>query len=65
MLALRLEKGINLLEFFEDIPKKLTEKINNFESKGLISYNHPHLYLTDKGMLLSNILITELIYEDL
>ncbi len=65
MLALRLKKGINLLEFFEDIPKKLTEKINNFESKGLISYNHPHLHLTDKGMLLSNILITELIYEDL
>lgn len=65
MLALRLKKGINLLEFFEDIPKKVTEKINNFESKGLISYNHPHLHLTDKGMLLSNILITELIYEDL
>lgn len=65
MLALRLKKGINLLEFFEDIPKKVTEKINNFESEGLISYNHPHLHLTDKGMLLSNILITELIYEDL
>ena len=65
MLALRLKKGINLLEFFEKIPEKLLKKINNFESKGLISYNHPHLHLTDKGMLLSNILITELIYEDL
>lgn len=65
MLALRLKKGINLLEFFEEIPQKLIEKINKFEREGLVSYNHPNLALTDKGMLLSNILITELIYEDL
>ena len=65
MLGLRLKKGINLLEFYENVPQNLIEKINKFESEGLVSYNHPHLYLTDKGMLLSNILITELIYEDL
>ena len=65
MLALRLKKGINLLEFFEEIPQKLIYKINKFEREGLVSFNHPNLALTDKGMLLSNILITELIYEDL
>lgn len=65
MLALRLKKGINLLEFYEEIPRKLIEKIKRFEKAGLVDFKTPNLHLTDKGMLLSNILITELIYEDL
>ncbi|MBQ8203062.1 MAG: radical SAM family heme chaperone HemW [Clostridia bacterium] len=65
MLALRLMKGIDITEYYNPLPQDLINKLEGYKKQGLITYNHPMVSLTDKGCLVSNTLITELIYEDL
>ncbi len=61
MLNLRLKSGINLTDFYSPVPAVLKEKAERLKAAGLISGNFPQVCLTDKGMLLSNSVIMELI----
>ena len=61
MLALRTDDGV-LASTFPDCKK---EKISRFKKAGLLEFKDGKITLTDKGMLLSNSIISELIYEDL
>ena len=65
MLALRLKKGVDITKFYNPLPEDLKQKLKKLEAEDLIEYSHPNISLTDKGMLVSNIIITELIYENL
>ena len=65
MLALRLKKGVDITKFYNPLPEDLKLRLKKLEAEDLIEYNHPNISLTDKGMLVSNIIITELIYENL
>ncbi len=60
MLGLRLSKGIDLEEIYGEIPNEVILRARQLEQAGLINYSHPHISLTDKGMLLSNSVILEL-----
>lgn len=55
MLALRLKDGLQV-----DFNPKLSNKCKLFEQNGLLKTNHNRIILTDKGMLLSNSIITEI-----
>ncbi|MCQ2454657.1 MAG: radical SAM family heme chaperone HemW [Clostridia bacterium] len=57
MLGLRLKKGIDLSEVLSD---NIVNKLAIFVNSGLIELNGTNLSLTDKGMLVSNSVITEL-----
>ncbi len=65
MLALRLKEGIDITEYYNPLPESISSKLEKLKDEGLIEYNFPRISLTDRGMLVSNILITELVYEDL
>lgn len=65
MLGLRLKAGVDMTEFYNPLPEGKAKKLKKFQSEGLIEYNHPTVSLTDRGMLVSNMLITELVYENL
>ncbi len=56
MLGLRLKKGVLLSEV--NISK---DRLSLYENAGLISTDNSRISLTDKGMLLSNTIITELL----
>lgn len=60
MLGLRLSEGVSLSDFGFDVAAK-TERL---QSAGLVRVSGDRLSLTDKGMLVSNSIITELLYEN-
>lgn len=67
MLALRLKKGVDLSAFLCDNKVAGNERISRLEKEKLIELTGNRLSLTDKGMLLSNSVIAELlesIYEN-
>ena len=55
MLALRLKEGLEV-----EFNPKLLSKCKLFEQKALLKINDNRIILTDKGMLLSNSIITEI-----
>ena len=55
MLALRLNEGLAV-----EFNPKLLNKCKLFEQNGLLKTNDNRIILTDKGMLLSNSIITEI-----
>ncbi len=65
MLRLRMRKGINLISlkyFYGDEPyNRIQKKAPFLKEKGLVFYDGVILTLTEKGMLLSNAVISELI----
>ncbi len=58
MLGLRTNRGADISSYCE----KNDPRLLKFEQEGLLKNDYPFVYLTDKGMLLSNRIITELIY---
>ncbi len=60
MLGLRLSQGVDLTQIYDTIPQTIIDKALLFEKAGYIKANLPHISLTDKGMLISNSIITEL-----
>ncbi len=66
MLNLRLRKGINLLSFKKeeniDLIKAKFNIIKELRSEKLIRIRHNHLYLTRKGIMVSNAVISKLIF---
>ncbi len=67
MLRLRLKAGIRFDEFESryktKIPQGLIDKARIYEKNGLVSFDGGGFSLTDKGMLVSNSIITELAEE--
>ncbi len=65
MLALRLKRGLVFQEyealFGEKVKADVTEKAELFAKNGLCICDKDHISLTDKGMLVSNTIIGELI----
>lgn len=64
MLGLRLSSGIDLSKIYPSIPDNLKRKISAFENFGYLTVDMPYISLTDKGMLVSNSIITELLLAD-
>ena len=62
MLGLRLSEGVNLEKIYGEIPESIKNKITLLEKAGYIKANLPHISLTDSGMLISNSIITELLW---
>ena len=63
-LSLRTAKGLNLTEFnqkFYDFNKKNAKTLEKLTNLGLIEFENEFLKLTDKGVLLENSIIVELI----
>ena len=67
MLSLRLSKGLNLTalkEKYSDAPiEKIIKKASFLKEKGLINFDGNTISLTENGFLLSNNIITELMYN--
>ena len=61
MLSLRTNDGVEINNF----NRSVISKIEEFKKAGFLDVKDNKVCLTDKGMLLSNSIITELIYEDL
>ncbi len=61
MLGLRLKMGVDINEFFAPVSKSVADKIALYEKGGLIEKNGNKISLTDRGMLVSNSIITELL----
>lgn len=65
MLRLRLLDGIDLLEykniFSKELPNSFHKKCNLFKKADLLKITENKIFLTDKGMLLSNTIISELL----
>ncbi|MBP3442490.1 MAG: radical SAM family heme chaperone HemW [Clostridia bacterium] len=66
MLRLRLKQGLVFKEYYEKYHKNLSdeviEKAKLFEKQGLVTVNDTSIALTREGFLLSNTIISELIY---
>lgn len=62
MLGLRLSQGVDLSQIYYEIPQNIKDKINLLEKAGYIKANLPRISLTDSGMLISNSIITELLW---
>ncbi len=66
MLALRLSDGLIFEEFekrfSEKVPERLIKKLNLFAGSGYILIDKEHARLTPRGFLVSNSIISELIY---
>ncbi len=61
MLTLRLSEGVNLESVYNPIPNKIISYLKALEKAELVNLRLPYVSLTDKGMLVSNSIITELI----
>lgn len=66
MLRLRLADGVSFSDYKErfckDFPKEIFERTKVFENNGLLIVTDKAIYLTRKGFLLSNTIISSLIY---
>ncbi len=65
MLKLRLSKGVDLNEIFGIASEGILKKADMLCKAGFIEYSGSHISLTDKGMAVSNSIITEFLYEDI
>ncbi len=67
MLSLRLSRGLVFSEFRErfnsDLPDSVIKKARLLEKGGLCRVDDIRIFLTDKGMLVSNSIISELLGE--
>ncbi len=67
MLNLRLIDGINFNEymnyFSEELPKEFLSCAHNMQKHGLLNITDKNIYLTEKGMLISNNIISTLLEE--
>ena len=67
MLSLRLSRGLVFSEFKErfayDLPARVINKARLLEKGGLCRVDDDRISLTDKGMLVSNSIISELLGE--
>ena len=65
MLALRLKEGLCFKEYRERFGKDLNDSIRkaalHLKEAGLLNVNDDSISLTDRGMLLSNSIITNLL----
>ena len=65
MLHLRLKEGINIKEYTEkygkELPKEFLELCKSFEKAEFLKFQENRISLTNKGMLLSNSIIAELL----
>lgn len=64
MLGLRLSRGVDLSKIYGEMPEIIKAKINLLQKAGYIKVNLPHISLTDRGMLISNSIITELLENE-
>ena len=68
MLALRTSKGLNLKDFKEragyDLVKRQNQLISALHRENLIRISHGYLRLTKNGMLVSNVIIRRLAFDD-
>lgn len=62
MLGLRMSKGINIAQIYGEIPANIRSKIVMLEKAGYVKADLPHISLTDSGMLISNSIISELLW---
>ena len=62
MLGLRLSQGVDLSQIYGEIPEDIKNKINLLQKAGYINSNLPHISLTNSGMLISNSIISELLW---
>lgn len=66
MLRLRLSEGLNFQSYYEryhkNLPAAVIEKARFFEKQGLMKVTDSSIALTRDGFLLSNTIISELIY---
>lgn len=60
MLALRTSSGADIEKMYGTVPKEIKDEIENLIKHGLLYDSYPIIKLTDKGMLVSNSIITEL-----
>lgn len=62
-MGLRLLEGVSLVEFYDLFNVDLTEyyarEIEKLESQGLISLNDDRICLTERGLLLGNLVFME------
>ena len=65
MLRLRLKEGLNLNEltriYGEDATKNIKEKAPLLKEQGFVNFENNIISLTEKGFLISNTIISELI----
>ena len=68
MLSLRTSKGLDLKKFKEktgfDLMKKQQKLISALHREHLVRISHGHLRLTKNGMLVSNVIIRRLAFDD-
>lgn len=66
MLQLRLSKGLvnqnYRLRFKKDIPEEYFKKAEKYKKLGLLKYNENNISLTHKGFLLSNKIISDILF---
>ena len=62
MLGLRLSSGVDLSKIYDEIPQNIIEKIDLLKKAGYIKADLPYISLTDSGMLISNSIISELLW---
>jgi putative oxygen-independent coproporphyrinogen III oxidase len=70
MMSTRLKTGLNEENFYKITGKKFTEILdpNNlavYQEQGLITFKHHHLILTDKGLMLHNYIIAQLLKKEI
>ena len=65
MLALRLKTGVLFVDYPFLKKEAAKEKIARLEAAGYLNKTDKGISLTDKGFLVSNTIITELLYENL
>lgn len=61
MLRLRLKDGVDLSHIYKNIDAAVTKKLSVLQKSGYLNVDLPNVSLTDKGMLVSNSIITELL----
>ncbi len=62
MLGLRLSQGVDLSKIYGEIPENIKSKIPMLQKAGYIKADLPRISLTDSGMLISNTIISELLW---
>ena len=62
MLGLRLARGVDLSQIYGHIPENIKNKISLLQKAGYVKADFPYISLTDSGMLISNSIITELLW---
>ncbi len=61
MLGLRLKDGVDLSHIYKTVADSKLKKIAALQNSGYLNVDYPIISLTNKGMLVSNSVITELL----